>query len=79
MSTAERLRMEGEVVGEARGEARGRLQSRTELITRQLTKRFGPLPADVMARITSADVATLDRWGDRLLDAGSLAEVFETD
>lgn len=79
MSTAERLRMEGELVGEVRGEARGRLQSRTELITRQLTKRFGTLPADVLARIASADLATLDLWGDRLLDAGSLAEVFATE
>ena len=79
MSTAERLRMEGEVVGEARGEARGRLQSRTELITRQLTKRFGVLPTDVLARIASADLAILDLWGDRLLDAGSLAEVFATE
>jgi hypothetical protein len=52
----------------ARGEAR--------LLTRQLTRRFGTLPADVTARMEDADTDTLEAWADRLLDARTLDEVF---
>ena len=68
MSTAEKLRREGE----ARGEARGR----AEVVTKQLTKRFGALPEDIVARIKLADTATLGRWAERLLDAKTLEQVF---
>jgi len=64
MSTAEKLRREGRAEGSAR------------LLVRLLTKRFGPLPTETAARIHSATIAELDRWGERLLDARTLAEVF---
>jgi len=68
MSTAEKLKREGE----ARGEARGR----AEVVTKQLTKRFGVLPKDIVDRIKVADTTTLDRWAERLLDAKTLEQVF---
>ncbi len=75
MSTAERLRMEGE----ARGEARGRLAKSVELLNRLLSKRFGSLPTAIQDRIATAELATLDLWCDRLLDAKTLGEVFATE
>ncbi len=46
------------------------------LLTRQLTRRFGPLPAEVTARMEDADTETLETWAERLLDARTLDEVF---
>ncbi len=60
MSTAEKLKCEG----------------RAGLLLRQLTKRFGPLPAETVARINAAALEDLDRWGERVLDRKTLAEVF---
>ena len=49
------------------------------LLLRQLTHRFGELPAEVEARVRAADDATLQRWGVRLLDANTLDAVFADD
>ena len=46
------------------------------LLQRQLTRRFGTLPSDVVGRIAGATAAQLEQWGDRVLDAASLEEVF---
>jgi len=75
MSTAEKLRREGH----AEGHAEGRTEGRVELLLRQLAKRFGPLPTEIVSRITAAAIPELDRWGERLLDAKTLGEVFATD
>ncbi|AYF75213.1 hypothetical protein D7D52_16585 [Nocardia yunnanensis] len=68
MTTADRLRAEGEAQGEARG--------RAELLIVQLSARFGELPAATVSRLRAADSGLLDVWAVRLLSAGSLAEVF---
>jgi hypothetical protein len=41
-----------------------------------IERRFGPLSAADRARIQRADAGALLVWGDRLLSARSLAEVF---
>ena len=46
------------------------------LLQRQLTLKFGPLDAATQARLAAADSETLLVWGERVLAAGSLAEVF---
>jgi predicted transposase/invertase (TIGR01784 family) len=71
MSTADKLRAEGR--------AEGRAQERIEVVLRLLTARFGPLPTDLAARVSSASMDALDRWALRILDASSLAEVFVDD
>ena len=80
MSTAERLRREGEAKGEAKGEARGEangeLRGRAATLQRQLARRFGPLSPSVEVRLRSASIAELELWTDRVLDAGSLDAVF---
>ena len=83
MSTANKLRAEGEakgeVRGEAKGEARGEATGRIKLLLRMLQARFGTLPAEVTERIRSASTDDLDRWGVRLMDASALDEVFAQD
>ena len=46
------------------------------LLQRLLTRRFGALPNDIVGQIAAATSAELELWGDRVLDAGSLEEVF---
>lgn len=43
-----------------------------------LTKRFGPLPDDITARIDQASLAQLETWLDRLMDAPTLEAIFDT-
>ncbi|MFY9342446.1 MAG: hypothetical protein WAT39_08145 [Planctomycetota bacterium] len=64
MSTAEKL------------ESKGRAATRIETLSRLLTRRFGPLPPDVEARVRAGTPADFDRWFDRVLDAPNLAGVF---
>lgn len=45
------------------------------LLQRQLTRRFGPLPNEVLTRISGASIEEVEVWCDRVLDATSLAEV----
>jgi hypothetical protein len=51
-------------------------QGEALLLQRLLARRFGPLPTAVIARIAAATVEEIETWGDRVLDAKSLDEVF---
>ncbi|WP_437707312.1 DUF4351 domain-containing protein [Sorangium sp. So ce448] len=53
----------------------GLKEGERNLLLRLLRARFGELPAAVVARIDAADVAELERWGDRVLAARTLDEV----
>lgn len=57
-------------------EQRGIEKGEALLLQRQLTRRFGTLPSDVVGRIAGATAAQLEQWGDRVLDAARLEEVF---
>lgn len=48
---------------------------RASLLTKQLTKRFGTLPAKAKKKLQSAHSDQLERWALRLLDAATLDEV----
>jgi hypothetical protein len=67
----EEFRQEGREAGRQEGEA--------TLLTRLLHKRFGDLPAAILARLGAAPAAQIERWGDRLFDATTLSEVFDTE
>jgi hypothetical protein len=41
-----------------------------------LTRRFGPVPGWVEAKLAGAEPAQLEVWGERVLDAPSLEGVF---
>lgn len=62
--------------GIEKGMEKGMAKGEALLLQRLLVRRFGPLSNELLARIAAADVAQLDVWGDRVLDATSLDEVF---
>ena len=64
---------EGKALGLLKG-SRGNGAGRGAYATQLLTNRFGPLPAEVTARMEDADTDTLETWGEKLLDARTLDE-----
>jgi predicted transposase YdaD len=63
--------------GRLEGKLAGKLEGETQLLIRQLSKRFGPLPSWVQKNFAQADVEQLELWSERILDAQTLAEVFD--
>jgi len=72
MTLAECLRQQGLEEGMQQGIHQGE----TVVITRQLQKRFGVVPATYLHMISQADSDTLLQWGEKILDAHTLDEVF---
>jgi predicted transposase YdaD len=66
----------GEQVGLQKGEQVGLRKGELALLLRQLTSKFGPLPAEVVDRLERANVDQLLGWGVRVLKAKNLDEVF---
>ena len=62
--------------GIQQGMQQGMQRGEALLLQRQLTRRFGELSAAQQARLAAATPAQLETWGDRVLDAASLDEVF---
>ena len=67
----------GRLEGLQQGLQKGKLEGEALLLQRLLTRRFGVLSADCVARIRAASSGQLEQWSDRVLDAKTLAEVFE--
>ncbi|EWY38955.1 hypothetical protein N825_10315 [Skermanella stibiiresistens SB22] len=57
--------------------AEGLTKGRAEMLSRQLERRFGRLPAEADSMIASATAEQLDVYMDRLMEAGSLSDVFQ--
>ena len=79
MTLAERFdqwALEYEQKGKQEGLQEGLQKGEGLLLQRQLARRFGPLPDAVLQRIAAASITELELWGDRVLDAASLDEVF---
>lgn len=60
----------------ATGRQEGLLKGEARVLGRQLTRRFGELPAWVEQRLSEATEAQLAAWSESVLDAQSLAAVF---
>jgi len=58
------------------GVRKGREEGEAALLLRILERRFGPLPINVKHRIASTDAETLLIYGERVLDAKSLDDIF---
>lgn len=73
-------RVEGQVEGRMKGRVEGRMEGRMEgeaaMLQRLLERRFGTLPDSARQRIAAADADTLLIWGERVLDANSLEDVW---
>ena len=61
----------------AQGRDQGHKEGERALLLRQLRTRFGELPATTVARVEGAESAVLERWGERVLSAKTLAEVLD--
>jgi hypothetical protein len=73
------FRASGMRVGQRIGLKKGRRNGHAELLLKQLRRRFGDeLPRRVLERVRRADVKQLGRWGEKLLDAQNLAQIFPT-
>jgi hypothetical protein len=57
----------------------GKALGEVRMLTHLLARRFGPLPTEVTARMKDANTEALETWGEKLLDARSLDEVFASD
>lgn len=62
--------------GMEQGMERGMQRSKADSLTRLLTKRFGPLTAEVTAQIEVAPLPQLEAWFDRAIDGPSVEAVF---
>jgi hypothetical protein len=58
------------------GLAKGVPKGKAILLKRQLMRRFGGLPSWVEQELDLAGQDELESWGDRILDAETLEDVF---
>jgi flagellar biosynthesis/type III secretory pathway protein FliH len=82
ISTAERLGIEkgfsqGISQGLSRGISQGKQEGEVALLTRLLTRKFGLLPKHYQKKIATTDADTLLEWGERVLSANTLEEIFK--
>jgi predicted transposase YdaD len=66
----------GEQLGLQKGEQLGLQKGERLLVTRQLERRFGKLPKSVTTRLANATSKELEQWGEQLLSATSLEQIF---
>jgi predicted transposase/invertase (TIGR01784 family) len=72
------IREEGRREGLQEGRQEGRQEGEARMVLRLLRLRFGPLDPAVEERVRFADTDRLLEWGERILTAGSLQEVFRS-
>jgi predicted transposase YdaD len=68
---------DGKRVGKKEGTAEGKKKGEATLLLRLLERKFGPLDRQTRARIGKADSKHLLEWGERILAAERLEQVFE--
>jgi predicted transposase YdaD len=73
-----RGRAEGKAQGRVEGKAQGRVEGQGRALLRLLERRFGTVPSRLRERIATADVASIEAWFERALDAHDLNSVFES-
>ena len=73
---ADVLMERGRKEGQRKGERKAGLETRRQTLVRQLGRRFGDVPPEVVSAVEStADVDQLDTWLDRLVTASTLEEL----
>ena len=59
------------------GIEKGRQEEGVFFLRRLLVKKFGDLPESFETRLTEASIADLELWGDRILEAKILTDIFD--
>jgi predicted transposase YdaD len=67
---------EGRAEGRNEGRVEGRAEGEARVLVRLIEKRFGVVSPQLRERILAADVATVEKWVERLFDAPDLQSVF---
>jgi len=67
----------GKAEGKAEGEARGKTKGEAQALVRLLEKRIGPVSEALRARIFTADLASVEAWFDRAIEATDFESVFD--
>ncbi|MDO9142525.1 MAG: hypothetical protein Q7U38_19570, partial [Methylobacter sp.] len=62
--------------GLAKGLEKGLAKGEMLALQKLLSRRFGVIPAEMTARISSATLADIELWFDRAIDAPTLDDVF---
>ena len=62
--------------GIERGIEKGIEKGEALLLQRLLVRRFGALPNEIINQIATATSEQIETWGDRVLDAKTLDEIF---
>jgi flagellar biosynthesis/type III secretory pathway protein FliH len=65
----EKAMAQGIAQGLAEGKAQGRAEGEANSLLRLLEKRFGAIPTHTKQRIFAADLASIQEWSDRAIDA----------
>ena len=79
ITSIERMGIEkGRQEGRREGRQEGIQQGEAALLRRQLVRRFGSLPSWTEQRLEQASREELERWAERVLEAPTLAEVFDS-
>jgi hypothetical protein len=66
----------GEERGVKKGEQQGQMRALRSMLENLLRARFGDVPPHLRERIATADEASLQEWGLRMLTAANVDEVF---
>lgn len=75
---AQQYKRQGLEEGGAQGMQKGIAKGEALLLQRQLARRFGALSHEQLEWIAQASTTQLESWGDRVLDALSLEDVFRS-
>lgn len=66
---------EGRAEGRAEGQAEGRVEEGRSLIRRLLNRRFGELPAPLIAQVESLSLTQIETLAEALFDLQSIADL----
>jgi predicted transposase YdaD len=73
----ERGLLQGMQQGLEKGRLEGRAEGESALLLKQLSRKFGSINFTIRNRIKNADAETLLQWGEQLIDAKSIEEIFQ--
>jgi flagellar biosynthesis/type III secretory pathway protein FliH len=76
MTIAEQWKNEGVQQGVQQGIQQGVQRGEAAMLMRLIHRRFGDIPRPLAQQITKADSETLLLWGDKVLEAANLEEIF---
>ena len=62
--------------GREEGREKGRQEGEARVVLRLLRLKFGPLEPEIEERVRSGDADRLLEWGERVLTAATLPDVF---